>query len=48
MLLVDIPAAVSQPHFYNADPSLLNEVDGMKPDKEKHRTILAMNPVSSS
>lgn len=47
VLIEDIPAAVSQPHFYNGDPSLLEEVDGLKPEKEKHQTILAINPVKA-
>ena len=30
------PVALSQPHFYNADRSFLDAVEGMRPDKEKH------------
>lgn len=43
---LDLPIAVSLPHFYNSDPSLLNEVEGLKPVKEKHESIVAMQPVS--
>lgn len=42
----DIPIAVSLPHFYNSDPSLLNDVEGMAPDKEKHDSIILLQPVS--
>lgn len=42
----DIPAAVSLPHFLNADPSLLEEVDGLHPDKEKHETYVILQQVS--
>lgn len=42
----DIPVAVSLPHFYNSDPTLLDEVEGMKPIKEKHESIIVMQPVS--
>ena len=30
------PVALSQPHFYNADQSFLDALEGMKPSKEKH------------
>lgn len=42
----DLPVAVSLPHFYNSDPTLLNEVDGLNPIKEKHESVVAMQPVS--
>lgn len=32
----DIPITISQPHFYNADPALLEQIDGMKPNKTAH------------
>lgn len=32
------PAYISFPHFYKADPDLLNNVEGLEPDKEKHET----------
>lgn len=32
----NIPAAESFPHFLDADPSLLENIEGLKPDKEKH------------
>lgn len=43
---LDIPASVSLPHFYNADPSLLDEVEGLNPVKEKHESIIVMQPVN--
>lgn len=42
----DIPAAVSLPHFYQADESLLERIDGLKPNKTLHGTTLAIQPVS--
>lgn len=41
----DIPTSVSLPHFYNSDPSLVNEVEGIKPIKEKHESLIVMQPV---
>ncbi|XP_044761883.1 scavenger receptor class B member 1-like [Coccinella septempunctata] len=32
----DIPITLSQPHFYNADPSLLEQVTGLLPNRSKH------------
>ncbi|XP_076687354.1 scavenger receptor class B member 1 [Andrena cerasifolii] len=39
-----IPAAMSLPHFLNADPSLLEEVEGLHPDPEKHGTRVILQP----
>ncbi|XP_018315153.1 scavenger receptor class B member 1 [Mycetomoellerius zeteki] len=36
----NIPAAVSLPHFLDADPSLLENVEGLKPDREKHKSYI--------
>lgn len=44
--LTAIPAAMSMPHFLNADPSLLDEVEGLHPDPEKHSTKVILQPVS--
>ncbi|KAG5347598.1 SCRB1 protein, partial [Acromyrmex charruanus] len=38
----NIPAAVSLPHFLDADPSLLENVEGLKPDREKHKSYVIM------
>ncbi|KAJ9593010.1 hypothetical protein L9F63_015329, partial [Diploptera punctata] len=32
------PAYISFPHFYKADPKLLDSVEGLKPEEEKHKT----------
>ncbi|XP_015123047.1 scavenger receptor class B member 1 [Diachasma alloeum] len=40
----NIPAAVSLPHFLDADPSLLDGVVGLKPEPEKHRTRIFIQP----
>ena len=36
----------SQPHFYNADPSLEQAIDGLKSDIEKHDTYLDIEPLT--
>ncbi|XP_063706007.1 scavenger receptor class B member 1 [Culicoides brevitarsis] len=40
----NIPIAVSLPHFYNSDPSLIEGVDGLNPQEEKHGSIIALQP----
>ncbi|XP_011297796.1 scavenger receptor class B member 1-like [Fopius arisanus] len=40
----NIPAAVSLPHFLDADPSLIEGVEGLNPDPEKHRTRIFIQP----
>lgn len=37
---------ISHPHFYNADPSLVNAVEGLHPSKEQHGLFLDVHPVS--
>lgn len=39
------PVFMSFPHFYNADPFYLEQIDGMKPDKKKHQFFMALEPV---
>lgn len=46
IFFADIPAAVSYPHFYRSDPSLLNEVDGLEPNADKHGSEIVLQPVS--
>lgn len=41
------PVFMSFPHFYNADPYYLDQVEGMKPDKEKHQFHISYEPVKS-
>ncbi|PNF27495.1 hypothetical protein B7P43_G04284 [Cryptotermes secundus] len=38
------PAYLSFPHFYQADPALLEAVEGLKPEKEKHQTYFLIQP----
>lgn len=38
------PIYASFPHFYLADESYRNAIEGMKPDPEKHKFRLAMEP----
>ena len=40
------PVFMSFPHFYQADPDYLTSVEGMKPDRDKHRFYIAVEPVS--
>jgi len=38
------PLALSYPHFYQADPSYLNAVEGLSPDKERHQFYVDLSP----
>lgn len=38
------PTFVSYPHFYLADPSYLDVVSGLSPNKSKHQFYIAMEP----
>ncbi|XP_059219774.1 scavenger receptor class B member 1 [Stomoxys calcitrans] len=40
----NIPLAISFPHFLNADPSLLEPIEGLSPNKEKHGSNFALQP----
>lgn len=44
---IGFPIAVSYPHFYKADPALLEAVDGSYPDPEKHESQFLVQPVST-
>lgn len=37
---------ISHPHFYNADPALVNAVEGLHPSKDQHALFLDVHPVS--
>lgn len=39
------PAFMSYPHFYLADPSYLQKIDGLSPNREEHEFSIAMEPV---
>lgn len=39
-----IPIAISQPHFYNGDPSLHYNIEGLNPDNEKHDSMAIVQP----
>ena len=43
-----IPVIVSFPHFYLADPTVLDSVGGMHPVAEEHETAVDVEPVSLS
>jgi scavenger receptor class B protein 1 len=38
------PVALSLPHFYNADPSYVDAIEGMRPVKEKHEFFMDVVP----
>jgi len=38
------PIALSYPHFYQADPSYLNAVSGLAPDKSRHQFYVDIEP----
>lgn len=40
------PIALSYPHFYKADPSLLKAVNGLEPQQEKHESYFYIQPQS--
>ncbi|KAJ9589476.1 hypothetical protein L9F63_017337 [Diploptera punctata] len=40
------PIAVSYPHFYEADQSLVDAVEGSNPDKERHESYFYIEPKS--
>lgn len=40
-----LPFAISTVHFLDADPSLKDDIRGIKPDRSKHDTFLDIEPV---
>ena len=41
-----VPLVASLPHFYEADPVLLEGIEGLNPVKEQHETAIDIEPVS--
>lgn len=46
-LYVDLPVFISKPHCLDCDPEYLKNVTGFHPDREKHETFTAIEPVST-
>lgn len=42
------PVFVSRPHFLRSDSSLLNAVEGLMPDPEKHKMTLGLEPTTGA
>ena len=40
------PVMLSWPHFFQASPKLLKDVEGLSPNKEKHQFSIDVQPVS--
>ncbi|KAH8345862.1 hypothetical protein KR067_007776 [Drosophila pandora] len=38
------PVFISNPHFFESHPDLLNSVEGLSPDREKHETYFKIQP----
>ncbi|XP_069727455.1 scavenger receptor class B member 1 isoform X2 [Phaenicophaeus curvirostris] len=43
---LNAPMFISHPHFYNADPVLVNAVEGLNPSKEQHALFLDVHPMT--
>ncbi|RZB38896.1 CD36 domain containing protein, partial [Asbolus verrucosus] len=40
------PTFGSLPHFYNADPYYINQIEGLQPDRKKHEFFVIIEPVT--
>ena len=40
-----VPLVASLPHFYEADPVILEGIDGLNPVKEQQETAIDVEPV---
>ncbi|XP_039213237.1 scavenger receptor class B member 1 isoform X2 [Crotalus tigris] len=40
------PVFISQPHFFNADPALLDTVEGLHPNKKDHDLFVDIHPLT--
>lgn len=45
LFLLGSPAFISHPHFYNADPALLQTVNGLSPNEQDHGLFIDIHPV---
>ncbi|XP_007489698.2 scavenger receptor class B member 1 isoform X3 [Monodelphis domestica] len=43
---LNAPMFLSQPHFFNADPVLVESVTGLHPNKDEHSLFLEVHPVT--
>ncbi|XP_029881923.1 scavenger receptor class B member 1 isoform X2 [Aquila chrysaetos chrysaetos] len=43
---LNAPIFISHPHFYNADPALVNAVEGLHPSKDQHALFLDVHPMT--
>lgn len=39
---------MSSPHFYQGDEKFVQDIFGMRPNKEQHQTMIDINPVGTS
>jgi len=46
LFISDAPVYLSFPHFYKADPKLLESVEGLKPVEKLHESYMKIQPVS--
>lgn len=47
MFTIGAPVYISNPHFYLADPDLLDAVEGLKPNQTLHESYFKIQPVST-
>lgn len=45
LVCLGAPIIMSSPHFYQADEKFVQDVLGMKPNKEQHETTIDITPV---
>ena len=43
---VALPISISSPHFFHADPKLLNQFEGLSPDQAIHDVTLDLDPTT--
>ena len=47
VMYVDLPVFISKPHCFKCDPEYFKNVSGYHPDRKKHGTWSAIEPVSN-